>query len=165
MLYVVEITTPANTPIATPALTVQKVNAGILKGLKIYFPAGPCWLAGVSIWQQDIQWYPRERYTWFTGEHVLLEYDVELNIASDYAILELKTYNIDDTYEHSVQIHFDIADSIAQLASINQGAATQELAANVGELNTTLTSAKQENVNIVQNFLNRFGRKTDADKV
>ena len=100
---------PANTAEGSPTTQDITLVKGFVSHVWIRFPQGPVGLAGVQIWDSsDIpkQLWPGATSTWFTGDNEVIEFNTEYDVPlidSEYK-LQIKGYNSDDSYSHSVLI-------------------------------------------------------------
>lgn len=110
MLYVVKITTPANTSKDKPKETIVTVYEQYIVKVDVYFPPGPSLLTGVSIWYGDTQIFPFKEGEWVIGDNALISSPLELRLPEKPCKLRILTYNIDDTYEHTVVVYIHTSD-------------------------------------------------------
>lgn len=104
------ITIPANTASASPTTQDMVLEKGFISRVWIRFPSGPAGLTHVAIWDDvtGTQLFPGGVGTWFTGDNEIIEFDTEVDVpydetADEYRI-QLRGYNEDDSYEHSVLV-------------------------------------------------------------
>lgn len=108
MIFLGEITIPANTTKESYVTLDVHMYAGIVSSLSIVFPFGSLGLAGVQAYDGDIQIYPFNRGTWSTGNNSKLDFDFEYPLLKTDPVIEIRGYNIDDTYDHTVYLFFSV---------------------------------------------------------
>jgi len=116
VVFVSTITTPKDTASTASQETVVKLTKGLIYKFEIFFPPGPSGLVGVSICQADMQLYPRQRDEWFLGDNITVQFDDTYFLSSPPWELRLKTYNIDDTFDHTVQVRIGLMTEMEYLA-------------------------------------------------
>lgn len=100
MIYLKQITTPAQTYRDNPMETVLPVSKGLVYKVELKFPAGSTGLLGVEIFDGSHQVWPSSPSQWFTGDDDVISYDdTYLKLSPPYE-LQIKTYNDDDYYDH-----------------------------------------------------------------
>lgn len=109
MIYETRCTTPLNTPLEDPLLTVLPVHPGRLQSVSIEFPLGCCGLTGVAIDYWSHQFYPANPDSWFTGDGAVLAFPEDLELVDPPYEFTIRTYNLDDTYPHSPVVRVQIA--------------------------------------------------------
>jgi hypothetical protein len=108
MIYEFTITTPANTLESSRKKTTLKLEAGMITDLKILFPPGCAGLHYLQIHRGGHQVFPKQ-LNYFRGDNVLLDFpSPEYPMYSPPFELDAYTWNLDDTYEHSVDIYIEI---------------------------------------------------------
>jgi len=104
MIYQKSITTPKDTPVLTPVSEVMEVNKGLIYQVDIIIPAGCVGLAGVRLLDGLYQVYPTTPNTWFVGDNIHMSFqDTYLKTDVPHQ-LTVQTYNLDDTYEHTLTV-------------------------------------------------------------
>ena len=104
MIYTIDITTPANTSKANLITSVLDITKGLIYQVEIEFPSGAAGLHYVALFDGGFQIYPSTNEQWFHSDNVVITFqDTYLKLIEPYKIL-IKTYNLDDTYEHRIQV-------------------------------------------------------------
>jgi hypothetical protein len=104
MIYTLDITTPKNTPASSPQKTILRVTNGLVYKIEIDFPPGPSGLLYVSIYDGLYQVWPSTTGAWFHGDAVVISFDDTYAKTSAPFEFTVLTYNLDDTYDHTIQI-------------------------------------------------------------
>lgn len=108
MVYSASITTVSGTSESDPLITDIKAVRGILYKFDVYFPPGPSGLVGVQFRVADHQIYPVQRDQWFLGDNLTISFEDVYELSNPNAIVSVRTYNADDTYDHLVQVRFGL---------------------------------------------------------
>lgn len=104
MIYGGLISTPANTAEATPKWSEYAISGGIFYHLKVIFPPGPSGLLKVQIFDATYQVFPTTPDAYFEGDNLRLDFDVLYPKDAAPFVFLVKTWNLDDTYAHTVQV-------------------------------------------------------------
>lgn len=111
MIYSKLITTPKNTLIVSPLSTDLFLSKGLVYKMEIQYPSGSAGLMGVAILDGSYQVWPSTGLEWFTGNGGLISFDdIYLKESAPFKFT-IKTYNLDDTYNHSVQVRIGFVTS------------------------------------------------------
>lgn len=103
------ISTPANILEVAAQETPWTLEKGILRGLKVNFPWGPVGLLHVQVFDGATQIAPKGSGD-FSGEGDRFEYpDWNYPLLTAPYELTVKTWNLDDTYAHAVDIYIDVS--------------------------------------------------------
>jgi hypothetical protein len=107
MVYVFSITTPKNTPEPSKGkTTIAKMERGIIKRFEIKFPPGPAGLLHVRIRRGSHQVWPTNPLGSFASDFETIAFDDEFDLTVPPYQLEIDTWNVDDTYDHTVYVRF-----------------------------------------------------------
>ncbi len=108
MIYQKTVTTPANTLSTNPLISIFPITRGLIYRIRIYAPHGAMGLHYVQIWDGNFQLWPTTPGEAFRGDGYDTEFeDLYLKLVEPY-FLKVKTWNLDDTYEHIVWINVGI---------------------------------------------------------
>lgn len=88
----------------------KKISPGKLTKLEILFPAGHDGLTFFAIRFNDRQIYPNLLGTFMQGGDTLLNFNPGDELIEAPYKLTLAGYNIDDTYNHTVYVWFELAE-------------------------------------------------------
>lgn len=108
MVFAETVTVPKATLSSAPVKRTVKLTKGLVYQFEIYFPPGPSGLVGVRVREKDTQLYPVERTEWFVGDRVSLSYTDTYYVFEPPYEWEISVYNIDDTYEHTIQVRIGL---------------------------------------------------------
>jgi hypothetical protein len=103
--YVVKTTKNTTEPYAV--LTDLKLTEGTVRRVQLLHPEGCQGLAYASIWLGGHQLYPSNPEGAYHGNAVPMEFEDNFELKAP-AILKLKTWNLDDTYDHSVYVRITV---------------------------------------------------------
>ena len=116
MIFTASITTDANTSEADPQLTSLKVTKGLIWLLEVEFPAGCCGLCHLQIFDGNYQLFPSTPGDSIHSEGAVLSYDdLYLKNAAPF-FLKIKTWNLDETWPHTLQVRIGIASTEAAMS-------------------------------------------------
>lgn len=107
MDYWFAVVTPANTAEADAITTKLKLTSGIITKVWILHPEGCHGLAYASIWRGGHQLYPNNPDEAYHGNDVPMIWE-DNHILEAPALLKLKTWNVDETYEHKVYLRITV---------------------------------------------------------
>lgn len=108
--YLEEITIPANTTKASPQETYMELCAGYIKRGLVCFPDGCFELAKVQIFRYEHQLYPATPGASFHWNNRCFEWEDNFPLLKVPHRLKIITWNEDDSYEHDIQVHIEIAE-------------------------------------------------------
>ena len=108
MIYSFAITTPANTPFSNMQRTELKLTAGIIHQIDIVFPTGCAGLAYIAINDGLHQLWPTNPEEFFHTDGETISFEEFYRLNRDPYILTAYTYNLDDTYPHTIIVRFGI---------------------------------------------------------
>lgn len=134
MVYVKTVTTPANTQKSTPLRSEIKAISGVIYQFDLYFPPGSYGLAGVKVWNANVALFPIDRDEWFIGDNATVRFDEIRELAVAENVLDVYTYNEDDTYEHVIQVRIGIATAEQWEARFAPGVALGKLNEAIAEI-------------------------------
>ena len=102
MIYSADISTPKNTFKVNAKRTVLNVTKGLAYRVEIQFPRGCVGLAYCAIYDGGHPVWPSTLGEWFRGNANTIGFDdCYLKLAAPYQF-DIYTYNLDDTYPHSI---------------------------------------------------------------
>ena len=108
MIYLKQITTPANTSASSPKKTVMKISGGLVYRLEIEFPPGPYGLLHCYIKDGNYQVWPSDNSVDFVGDNSKIAFDDLYLKTIPPLTFDIFTYNLDDTYEHTLIIRLGV---------------------------------------------------------
>lgn len=116
MIYSSSITTNASTTEGSKADIVLKVTSGLIWLFEVDFPPGCCGLQHVQIFDGSYQLLPSSPGESLHGDNVTSHFeDLYLKQAAPFE-LKVRTWNLDDTYPHAVQIRIGQASTRAEMS-------------------------------------------------
>ena len=104
----------------TDGLVYYKAQLHVTKGLvyrvEFYFPRGSAGLLGVAVYDGGFGVWPSNAGEFFTGDDELISFDdLYLKESAPY-IFDIYTYNLDDTYDHVVDVRLGLVSKEAYQA-------------------------------------------------
>ena len=108
MIYTLDVTTPANTAKIAPLETLIRLTRGLVYRVEIDFPAGAVGLHHVTIHDGGFQVWPSTNHQTFHQDAVSIGFDeTYFKLSPPYEFL-IRTYNLDDTFPHLVQVRIGL---------------------------------------------------------
>jgi hypothetical protein len=108
MIYVFDITTPANTAKTNKKKTVMELERGTTYRISILFPPGPSGLLHLFITDALHHVWPTNPEADFATDGETINFEDEYPILEQPYELYAYTWNLDDTYEHTLRIRIGI---------------------------------------------------------
>lgn len=126
MIYVKDITTSADTAKADALPVILKVTKGLVYKVEVDFPPGAAGLHHVVICDGTYQVWPSEAHTTFHADGVTISFDDTYLKVSEPFEFVIYTYNLDDTFDHFVQVRIGLVSQRAFMARFLPTYAYQE---------------------------------------
>jgi hypothetical protein len=108
MIYTASITTPANTQPASALWSKLLVVAGVVYKIEIDFPPGPCGLLYCQIYHNSVITWPSTPDEYFNTDGYTISFDDTYQLKDEPLFFMIKTWNIDDTNAHTLQIRIGV---------------------------------------------------------
>ena len=108
MFYSASIQTTAGTSEANAKTTFIKVSDGVIHELGVYFPAGCSGLVYCQIYDGGHQLFPSTQGQFVRGDDILVETKEFYEISDAPRWLTVRTWNLDDTYAHTIEVYVKI---------------------------------------------------------
>jgi len=108
MIYSIKFTIPANTSKTNPKKQVVELKKGVIHRIIISIPRGHGGVTGLRIMYGNLQLWPEEPDTWFSGDGEILDFVEYFELPSDPTKLTLEGYNESVSYDHSFHIRIGI---------------------------------------------------------
>lgn len=116
MIYVVDITTPANTAKTALKKTRIHLTNGLVYKVEFYFPSGSQGLMGVAVFDGLFQVWPSNIGEFFIGSDVNISFeDLYLKSSAPFEF-QCYTYNEDDIYDHLVVVRIGLVSNEVYIA-------------------------------------------------
>lgn len=154
MIYNLDILTPPETFATEPLKTIMPVTNGLIYRVEIYFPPGPYGLLHCWINDGSYQVWPSHDGTAFRGNSLMISFDdLYLKELPPYE-LSVYTYNLDDTYEHSVMVRIGLVSKDVYLARFLPSIGYEDFLTRMASLSKDQEKARQEanDTTLVQPF-------------
>lgn len=116
MIYTADIILPANTAKATPVVERLGITHGIIYKVEIQFPPGCSGLAHVVINDGGLQLWPSTPGKDFAADDYIISFDDTLFKQTAPYELQIIGYNLDETYDHVLQIRIGMVDQDIYIA-------------------------------------------------
>ena len=104
MIYTASVITDKNTTKKNPKETSLKITEGIISKVSILFPKGCVGLVFCQLFIGGHQFVPSTEGQFLRGNDILIESPEFLEINTAPRTITIKTWNLDDTYDHSVEV-------------------------------------------------------------
>lgn len=158
MIYVTDVSTPANTPQGTPLRTELPVTSGLVYRVEFQFPPGSSGLLGCRVFDGSYQVWPASFGVYFRGDNVALAYDELYEKNAEPWVFVVETYNLDDTYAHEMQARICIVSKEEYKARFLGGVSLKDME---GLLSAVTVEQDASKTAAIEEFTSRF-RKVDA---
>lgn len=96
----------ANTSVTAYDTLEFTLPFGVVRKVRITFPWGCAGLVFLSIDHNERQLWPTTPGEWFYGNDVTIEFEDDYLLTEAWNNFRLRAYNDDDTYAHTVTVHF-----------------------------------------------------------
>ena len=103
------ISNPKNTAIANPIKTIIELPRGRINKIWLEFPSGCAGLAGLQLWRGARQIFPLIEGDWFIADGVFLPISYTEILDSEPYTIEVRTYNVDDTFQHTLTLILEMS--------------------------------------------------------
>jgi hypothetical protein len=120
MIYRKAVTIPTGTEAAAAIESSIQLAPGTIERIQITFPSGCLGLVGVRLLQQRFQLVPLTPGEWVVSDDSIVPQAVESSMLERPYELTFVGYNLDDTYDHTIQVQCEVRlpdtidDSISQ---------------------------------------------------
>lgn len=108
MFFPQTIPIPLDTKPGDPLRTRVVATAGILKHIWIRWRWGIGNLGGCRILYREFQHWPLSLGEWFPSSDASLDFEVDMEITGDPAEFVVESYNLDDSYRHTLWVAFNV---------------------------------------------------------
>ena len=108
MIYSKRIIIPANTSKKVPYTSQVDVVEGVIKRVWIRWNWGSACLAGLQVFSGGFQLWPTTARQWFHSSIHETTFEELYSIHDEPLHFVIKTYNLDDTFDHSVWVGFSV---------------------------------------------------------
>ncbi len=102
MLYVLEVTIPANTTRSNPLSVTLSVTAGKVTEIEILFPPKHGAFVGARIKDFEHVIFPTNPDEWIIADGVNVDWEENYDIQGAPFTLTFEAFNTDDTFEHTL---------------------------------------------------------------
>lgn len=104
MYYHVSINTLSNITENNAIKTVLEIDAGTIQFIDVIIPPGACGLMHVTVKYHTIQILPFNPTGTISGDSMDTRYDIYYDVTEPPNEIEIMSYNLDDTYDHTIYI-------------------------------------------------------------
>jgi len=108
MFFPKTIPIPLATAPAAPLRTTVVATAGTLRRIWIRWRWGIGNLGGCRILYHEFQHWPLSLGEWFPSSDASLDFEVDMEIIGDPAEFVVESFNLDDSYPHTLWVAFNI---------------------------------------------------------
>lgn len=117
MIYEFDLAIPRNTAVASPATLTAAMVFGTIERVEFQFPAGCAGLVGIQVYDRAHQVWPSNPDVWFVSDDYVIAFNESYDLMSLPFQLELRGYNLDDTYTHTIAFRFGVTTPSRGLAA------------------------------------------------
>jgi hypothetical protein len=89
-------------------IDVLRLTRGIVKRVEVVFPRGCAGLVGVRIFRGPVQVIPLNAPAWLDTDGETISINTEIDLSVNPYELEVRGYNLDDTYSHTIRFRFEL---------------------------------------------------------
>ena len=108
MFYSRTLTIPSKTYQASPVRANMRLSEGIVRRVWVRWRWGTGGLCGVRMRYREYVHWPLSQEEWFPSTPSPLEFADSFKLSDVPSTIVLEGYNIDDTFDHTVWVAFDI---------------------------------------------------------
>jgi hypothetical protein len=108
MIYLLSDTIPANTAEADARQTTIQLTTGVIHKVDVHFPRGCAGLAHLQFYEGGHQVFPTTLSTDFASDNETISFPTWYVIAAAGEQHWIRTWNLDDTYDHTVTIRIGL---------------------------------------------------------
>lgn len=105
MVFSYAVTTPINTPEATPLKTTINITHGVIHRWQIYFPPGLWGQCGLRIEKGSEYILPTNPEAKILGDNFVFQGEDFIYISDHPFVLDVFSWNTDTEYPHTIYIH------------------------------------------------------------
>ncbi|NVM22315.1 MAG: hypothetical protein HWN68_11115 [Desulfobacterales bacterium] len=116
MIYAKDCLIPKNTPASDPYKHILKVTKGLIYKIEFQFPRGCAGLTHIVIFDGGHQAWPYDPGVDFYGDNWVISFDETYLIDAEPFEFDIFGYNLDDTYNHTVQVRLGIVSKEVYMA-------------------------------------------------
>jgi hypothetical protein len=116
MIYAATISTPALTAASDFVETRLKITSGLIWLFEIDFPAGCCGLLHVQVFDSLYQLMPASGGESLHGDNITNRFDDLYLKQSPPFELQIRTWNLDEKWDHGTQIRIGLASTKAEMS-------------------------------------------------
>ncbi len=120
MLYTFAITIPPNTLEPIIPTAVMALTAGTVTRVLIDFPAGQIGLTHLRIRRGLYQVWPSNPEANFSSSNDTIDWNDEYDLTDAPFQFEAYAWNLDDTYSHTITVHFAVEPATQEQSVIDQ---------------------------------------------
>jgi len=108
VFYEYNVTYPPNVLPETEQINILRLSRGIIRKVEIVFPRGCAGLVGVRIFRESVQVIPLNYPAWLDSDGETISINTEIDLSVNPYEVEVRGYNIDDTYPHTIRFRFEL---------------------------------------------------------
>jgi len=116
LIYAATIQTEANTTEANAVRTILRVSKGLVWRIEVEFPPGCSGLAYLQIFDGAYQMFPSSIGEGAHSDAAIIGFDDLYMKSSEPFEFVIKTWNLDDTWNHTLQVRLGMASSEAYMS-------------------------------------------------
>jgi hypothetical protein len=134
VIYTKTITRAAGGSAGSPVQDKMTVTLGLIYQFELYLPPGSSGLLGVMVKDGGYQVWPSEPGEWFFGNDNLIAFPDRYYISSPAHVLDVLSYNEDDTFPHTFQVRIGQVSDPALISGFMPGVSMDRLSSVLSDL-------------------------------
>ena len=114
LIYVADITVPANTPESDPEIYYVELEGVWLRRIQVVFPPGCARMVKVKIMYGIYQLAPRPYGSWLAGDDEKISVEINKRLPDTPTRLKIITHSEGTTYSHTITFRFWVLEKYSE---------------------------------------------------
>jgi hypothetical protein len=110
-----------NTGVLSYTSYILNLPKGAIQRIWIEYPKGCAGLVGFQLWREARQIFPLPYGVWLRSDGITLSFAFTHEIVTNPFWVEIRAYNLDDTYQHTIWIGLEMRGLYADITPEMQG--------------------------------------------
>jgi len=108
VIYVFDLTVPANTPYTNPVTLDCEIDPGVVSQAEVIFPPGCAGLVRCAVFRELTQLWPHNPDSSFRGDGETIRWSEDYQVWEEPFVFVLKGWSDDDTYDHTITLRINV---------------------------------------------------------